>query len=260
MKHLSAHGDGCADVLPSRDLADREDVSCAQEDVSVSGSRQCRCDIDADVLANHLGAIFEQVASQIRRCRIGASLHASSKSDQIGGVHANSERISAGARDFALNSNRRRIHFREILMDENSVFRLQQEIVFLVASERLFQIDVEYFKFPVIRFAEDLGIGQERIWSRASGKIDGIAKVGGTIGDMVSGVADFAANGDERLILEVKSAENPDRVERLQRYILVRSAERLAQIERYYRRSVVRRRETNYFRVLLVRFRQHVVV
>ena len=98
-------------------------------------------------------------------------------------------------------------------MDNQAVLGLEQDVIFPISCQRFGQVHTDDLKLTVIRFAEDLGITQQCIWSCTSRQIHGVTKVSGAIGDVVAGISDFSCNGDGWRVFKIVSPENSHCVE-----------------------------------------------
>src|ERR1700690_3158510 len=112
MKDFAIDLDGGADILPSGELADGENVAIAQPDISVRFASQDFGNIHIDVVTHDLAAFRQFVAREVCLLGVGAAFEPPCHPNQIRRTHVVAQWIFARASHFAFNRHYSGICFR----------------------------------------------------------------------------------------------------------------------------------------------------
>ncbi len=123
----------------------------------------------------HLVAILDHVTCQIRLSGVGAPLESAGKTNQASGAESLAQRILTRTPNLPSDGDRGRIQLVAVPVNEYPVLGFKNDVVFIVAFERLGQVHADDVKFTVTRLAEDLSIIEQCVTRRSASQVNCIA-------------------------------------------------------------------------------------
>src|SRR5712691_8415901 len=116
-------------------------------------------------------------------------------------------------------------------MNEDAVLWLKQDVFCCAARQGLAQIDAEHLELAIVRAPKDLHVIQACFSGRAAGEVDCVAKISGSICNVVTRISHFSGYRDHRRIFEIESTEDAHGIERFQNKVLVFTVDSIVQVK-----------------------------
>src|SRR5712692_7093401 len=131
-------------------------------------------------------------------------------------MHVCSEWITPRLGYFSLDENRRRINSARIAVHQQAVARLHHDVVHGIPRKGFAEIDAQNFHRAVGLRAEELRGIERSILRDPSCQINRVPQVRLARSTILPRLANFTANPDFRRGLKIVTAEDANRIERLQ--------------------------------------------
>src|SRR5208337_4574818 len=209
---------GGADVAPTGDRLNGEDVAIAQSKIGLGLTAQGICKIDAYKFTADLSLRSFREPHQIRGVGVSAAFQSACDLHEIFNMHIRGEWIAPRLGDFAFDVHRWRIKPGGTSLNQKAVTGLQQDVVAGISGNGFSEIHTQDLHRAVGLRPEKLRGAERSIGRNAARKKNCISQPDFTGSIVFSGRSHFPANPDGRRSLEVILAIDPQGIERLKRW------------------------------------------